>query len=256
MDRMLYVAMTGAKETLRAQAVNNHNLANASTTGFRADLAAFQSRAVDGSGFASRVYATNAHHRLGQDRRARCCRPAAISTSRSTATAGSRCRARTARKPTRAPAICRWIANGQLTTGTGQPVLGDGGPITVPPYTSIFFARDGSISIVAQGQTPGHHRRPWGASSWSIRPTTQLERGDDGLFRMKDGSDAPSDADRAARLGRARVEQRQYRRRHGQHDRAGAALRDAGQGDPHGGRERRRRGAAHASRLTNQEQLQ
>ena len=59
MDRMLYVAMTGAKETLRAQTVNNHNIANVSTTGFRADLAAFQSRAVDGSGYASRVYATN-----------------------------------------------------------------------------------------------------------------------------------------------------------------------------------------------------
>ena len=56
MDRMLYVAMAGAKETLRAQTVNNHNLANASTTGFKADLAAFQSRAVDGSGYASRVY--------------------------------------------------------------------------------------------------------------------------------------------------------------------------------------------------------
>src|SRR5256885_8192329 len=59
MDRMLYVAMTGAKETLKAQAVNNHNLANVSTIGFRADLAAFQSRAVDGTGFASRVYATD-----------------------------------------------------------------------------------------------------------------------------------------------------------------------------------------------------
>jgi flagellar hook protein FlgE len=59
MDRMLYVAMTGAKETLRAQAANSHNLANASTNGFRADLSAFQARAVAGSGYASRVYATN-----------------------------------------------------------------------------------------------------------------------------------------------------------------------------------------------------
>jgi len=59
MDRFLYVSMTGAKETLRAQTVNNHNLANASTTGFRADLSAFQSRAVAGSGYASRAYATN-----------------------------------------------------------------------------------------------------------------------------------------------------------------------------------------------------
>src|SRR5262245_7051364 len=51
--------MTGAKETMRAQAANSHNLANASTTGFRADLSAFQSRAVTGSGYASRSFATN-----------------------------------------------------------------------------------------------------------------------------------------------------------------------------------------------------
>src|SRR3712207_405936 len=59
MDRFLYISMSGAKETLRAQTVNNHNLANASTTGFRADLSAFQTRAVAGSGHASRAYATN-----------------------------------------------------------------------------------------------------------------------------------------------------------------------------------------------------
>src|SRR3954451_5505843 len=60
MDKLLYVAMSGAKETLRAQAANNHNLANASTTGFKADLSAFQSRAVQGPGYASRVYSTDA----------------------------------------------------------------------------------------------------------------------------------------------------------------------------------------------------
>src|SRR5579871_2161155 len=59
MDKSLYVAMSGAKETLRAQAANNHNLANASTVGFKADLSAFQSRAVNGPGYASRVYATD-----------------------------------------------------------------------------------------------------------------------------------------------------------------------------------------------------
>src|SRR5262245_13365965 len=59
MDKLLYVAMSGAKETLRAQAANNHNLANASTTGFKADLSAFQDRAVAGPGYASRVYATD-----------------------------------------------------------------------------------------------------------------------------------------------------------------------------------------------------
>jgi len=153
MDRMLYVAMTGAKETLRAQTVNNHNLANVSTTGFRADLAAFQSRAVDGTGFASRVYATNAS--VGWD-----------DTSGALLTTG-----RDLDVAVQGPG---WIAvqdangkeaytragnlqidpTGQLQTATGQPVLGDGGPINVPPYTSILFARDGTSSIVAQGQTP------------------------------------------------------------------------------------------------------
>ena len=58
MDKLLYVAMSGAKETLASQAVNNDNLANASTTGFKASMAAFQTRSVSGAGFASRAYAT------------------------------------------------------------------------------------------------------------------------------------------------------------------------------------------------------
>ena len=64
---------------------------------------------------------------------------------------------------------------GRRRTACSRPapdsVLGDGGPITVPPYTSIFFARDGSISIVPLGQTPGHHRDGRTASSWSSPPT-------------------------------------------------------------------------------------
>src|ERR1700749_4854714 len=58
MDKLLYVAMSGAKEPLASQAVNNDNLANAGTTGFKASLAAFQTRGVSGPGFASRAYAT------------------------------------------------------------------------------------------------------------------------------------------------------------------------------------------------------
>ena len=60
MDRLVYIAMSGAKETLLAQAANNHNLANASTTGFRADLSAFRSLAVQGDGLPSRAYAVDA----------------------------------------------------------------------------------------------------------------------------------------------------------------------------------------------------
>jgi flagellar basal-body rod protein FlgF len=192
MDRMLYVAMTGAKETLRAQTVNNHNIANVSTTGFRADLAAFQSRAVDGSGYASRVYATNGTTGFndnngpllttGRDL------DIAINGKGWIAVQGADGR----EAYTRAGNL-QVDANGQLMTATGQPVLGDGGPINIPPYTSIFFARDGSISIVAQGQTPDTTATV-GRIKLVNPAEEQIARGEDGLFRMKDGSDAPPEA--------------------------------------------------------------
>ena len=191
MDRMLYVAMTSAKETLNAQAVNNHNLANASTTGFRAELSAFQSRAVDGSGYASRVYATNAS--VGWDNQS----GALLSTGRDLDVAIHGDGWIAVQGPDGKEAYTRAgdlqvDANGQLTTGTGHPVLGDGGPITVPPYTSIYFARDGSISIVAQGQTPDTTSTVERIKL--VKPSdVDMARGDDGLFRMKDGSSAPSD---------------------------------------------------------------
>jgi flagellar basal-body rod protein FlgF len=189
---MLYVAMTGAKETLRAQTVNNHNLANVSTTGFRADLAAFQSRAVDGSGFASRVYATNAS--IGWDNTS----GALLSTGRDLDIAVNGPGWIAVQGPDGREAYTRAgdltvDPTGQLMTATGRPVLGDGGPINVPPYTSIFFARDGSISIVAQGQTPDTTSTV-GRVKLVNPPEADLERGDDGLFRLKDGSDAPADA--------------------------------------------------------------
>jgi len=191
MDRMLYVAMTGAKETLNAQAVNNHNLANASTTGFRAELSAFQSRAVDGSGYASRVYATNAS--TGWNNQS----GALLSTGRDLDVAINGDGWIAVQAPDGTEAYTRAgdlqiDPNGQLTTGAGHPVLGDGGPINVPPYTSIFFARDGSISVVAQGQTPDTVSTVGRIKL--VKPADEaVKRGDDGLFRMKDGSSAPAD---------------------------------------------------------------
>lgn len=192
MDRMLYVAMTGAKETLRAQGVNNHNLANVSTNGFRADLAAFQSRAVDGTGYASRVYATNGT--VGWDDTS----GALLTTGRDLDVAVNGQGFIAVMGPDGREAYTRAgnlqvDPTGQLMTATGRPVLGDGGPINIPPYSSIFFARDGSISIVAQGQTPDTTATVGRIKL--VNPAAEaVERGEDGLFRMKDGSDAPAEA--------------------------------------------------------------
>jgi len=57
MDRLIYLSMAGAKATLQRQDVLAHNLANASTTGFRAELAAFRAVPVNGDGASTRVFA-------------------------------------------------------------------------------------------------------------------------------------------------------------------------------------------------------
>ena len=192
MDKFLYVAMSGAKETLRAQAANSHNLANASTTGFRADLSAFQSRAVTGSGYASRVYATNST--TGWDESV----GAQMYTGRDLdiAVQGDgfiAVQGRDGREAYTRAGDLFVDANGQLMTKTGLPVLGDGGPLSVPPNNSLAIAPDGTISIVPQGQGP-ETTASIGRIKLVNPGNENLDRGEDGLFRMKDGSDAPSDA--------------------------------------------------------------
>jgi flagellar basal-body rod protein FlgF len=56
MDRLIYLAMSGAKATMQRQETLANNLANVSTVGFRAELAAFRAVPVEGSGASTRVY--------------------------------------------------------------------------------------------------------------------------------------------------------------------------------------------------------
>jgi flagellar basal-body rod protein FlgF len=199
MDRMLYVAMTGARETLRAQTANNHNLANANTTGFRADLQAFQARQVTGDGYSSRVYATAAT--TGFDATV----GAMMSTGRDLDVAVQGPGFIAVEGPdgreayTRAGDL-RVDTNGQLRTGTGLAVLGEAGPVSVPPHASLLIASDGTVSIVPLGQGP--ETKAEVGRIKLVNPATQdVEKGSDGLFRMKDGSDAPADASTSLSAG-------------------------------------------------------
>jgi flagellar basal-body rod protein FlgF len=192
MDRMLYVAMTGARETMRAQTANNHNLANASTTGFRADLQAFQARRVVGDGFESRVYATAAT--TGFDATL----GSLMSTGRDldVAVQGDgylAVQGLDGREAYTRAGDLRIDTAGQLRTGTGLAVLGDGGPISVPPHASLVIGSDGTVSIVPLGQGP-ETRAEVGRIKLVNPASRDLEKGADGLLRMKDGTDALPDA--------------------------------------------------------------
>ncbi|MDX1656220.1 MAG: flagellar basal-body rod protein FlgF [Candidatus Competibacteraceae bacterium] len=151
MDRMLYVAMTGARQTLQAQAVNAHNLANVNTAGFRQDLGAFRSMPVMGEGLPSRVFAMG--ERAGVD-----FTPGPVtSTARELDVAVDGEGWIAIQAPdggeayTRAGDL-RISAAGLLTTGAGHPVLGERGPIALPPAAKLEIGSDGTLSILPPGE--------------------------------------------------------------------------------------------------------
>jgi flagellar basal-body rod protein FlgF len=192
MDRLVYVAMSGAKETLRAQAANNHNLANANTNGFKADLSAFQTRNVVGAGLPSRAYATDdvlgwdsssgSLDATGRDLDVAIKGPGWMAVQASDGTEAY----------TRAGDL-HVDPDGSLLTATGNPVLGDSGPINVPAYSSINIGSDGSVSVVPRGQTPMTISTVGRIKL--VNPTQdQVARGSDGLFRSTTGQQLESDA--------------------------------------------------------------
>lgn len=192
MDRMLFIAMSGAKQILQAQTANNNNLANANTTGFRADFSQFRSMPVFGPGYPTRAYAAN--ERPGID-----WTPGALhSTGRELdmAIAGEGWIAVLARDGTEAytrAGDLHVTTNGQLITGTGLPVLGNAGPIAIPPAEKLDIAPDGTVSIVPLGQQPGEL-----ALLDRIKlvnpPLDELKKGTDGLIRLNDAAEAEPDA--------------------------------------------------------------
>lgn len=192
MDRMIYVAMTGAREAMRAQSVVAHNIANANTTGFREVRRAVDSAAVGGPGLATRVNPVSLPDAWNPD----------IGTMLHTGReldiaiqgqgwiavqdgAGNEAYTRAGN--------LRINAAGLLETASGELVKGSGGPISIPAYQQLYIGYDGQISIVPQGQTPDAI-----AVVDRIRlvnpPVQDMVRSDNGLFRMADGSEAAADA--------------------------------------------------------------
>jgi flagellar basal-body rod protein FlgF len=196
MDRLVYVAMEGAKEILRAQTANNHNLANASTTGFRADLSAFQTRDITGAGLPSRAYATDSS--VGWDGATG--ELSATGRDLDVAIKGAGWLAVQApdgsEAYTRAGDL-RVDPSGVLTTANGNAVLGDSGPVAVPPHASLMIGGDGSISVVPLGQE-AKTISTVGRLKLVNPPSGDMVRGADGLFRLSSG--APASADASVRL--------------------------------------------------------
>lgn len=192
MDRLIYTAMTGAIHTMTQKATAAHNLANVSTTGYRADVDSFRAVPVYGDGLPTRAFVLD-------------------STTGSDFTPGPI--HRTGRDLDVAVQGSGWIAvqlengeeaytrhgnlqvnpNGLLTTTQGgATVKGEGGTISLPPDSRVAIGKDGTVSMI-----PNDPRVTAVIVVGRIKlvdpPPEQLKKGLDGLFRLKEGKEAPID---------------------------------------------------------------
>lgn len=185
MDRALYVAMTGAAQTMRAQAVNSHNLANASTVGFKAELAAQHAVAVDGATFPTRV--NTVLEGQGFDASV----GSIMQTGNPLDVALTQDRWLAVQAPDGSEAYTRAgdlkvDADGLLRNGAGHLVLGDGGPVSVPQNVQIQVGGDGTLTVVPLGQGPEAPAMIGRLKVVEALPQ-QIERGPDGLMRARPG---------------------------------------------------------------------
>jgi flagellar basal-body rod protein FlgF len=191
MDRGLYVAMTGAKQIMQAQAVNNHNIANSSTTGFRADGVAFTSLPVYGPGYATRVNAVAGD--AGTDFSS----GVMMSTSRPLDIAVNgkgfiAVRGADGQEAYTRAGDLQVTASGAVITSTGFPVLSESGPLTVPPSTQVTIGTDGTVSVVPLGLSAAAQSQVDRIKL--VNPSTKdLQKGSDGLLRLKSGGKAKTD---------------------------------------------------------------
>ena len=190
MDRIIYTSMTGANAAVHRQAVLANNLANASTTGFRAEMSTFRSVPLQGEGSTTRVFALEA------------------TSGHVTASGPAQTTGRNLDAMAKGNA---WFAvqgldgtetytraghfqvsqGGQLVTPTGLPVLSDGGaPIDIPPNATISLGADGTVTAKRGNEPPVPVARLKLATATADNP---VRRGDDGLFRATNGDALPAD---------------------------------------------------------------
>jgi flagellar basal-body rod protein FlgF len=196
MDRSLYVAMSGAKQAMLAQGLIANNVANASTVGFRADMARFAESPIRGPGYPTRVDSVASG--VGFDQSV----GTLIETGRvlDLSVNGSGWIAVQADDGSEAyvrSGAMNVDALGLLRTSTGQLVLGDDGPIAISPFDRLAVGADGTISIVPQGQGP-QTLAQIGRIKLVNPERSELVKRYDGLVQVADGQ--PAEADASVRL--------------------------------------------------------
>ncbi|MDO6416551.1 flagellar basal-body rod protein FlgF [Sphingomonas sp. BIUV-7] len=193
MDRLIYSSLAAMRGAMSRQATIGNNLANVNTAGFRGEVTHAQAMWLSGKGLDTR--ATVSGEVSGADMSA----GAVMATNRSLDVAVDGDAMLTVQAADGSEAYTRrgdlqMSDSGLLTTGDGKVVMGEGGPITLPPYDSLSIGKDGTVSIV-----------PVGGKAQDVQVVdrlklvspkgSQIAKGLDGLFHEISGGTLPADPD-------------------------------------------------------------
>ena len=194
MDRLLYIAMSGAKENMNSLAVRGNNLANAATVGFKADLEQARAMQAYGEGLPSRVFSMTESpgQRMDQGGLMTTGRDLDVAIQGDgwlTVEDGDGKEAYTRMGNLRVSPL------GTLQTSSGLNVLDDAGqPIILPlPMEKIEINQDGTVIGRPEGATPDTVEEYQRIKL--VNPDIKsISKGQDGLFHRNDGkSEAATD---------------------------------------------------------------
>ncbi|RJS95170.1 flagellar basal body rod protein FlgF [Salinisphaera sp. Q1T1-3] len=178
MDRLIYTALSGASQILDRQSVVANNLANASTTGFKAELSAYRAVPVNGGGLATRAITaqTTPQADLSQGGIEHTGRSLDVAVDGAgwlsvQADDGSEAYTRNGN--------LQMDATGMLRSA-GRPVLSrNGQPIVLPLNATVSIAADGTISALGGGEEPN--------TMTDVGQLKLVGAGDNGMHRRGDG---------------------------------------------------------------------
>lgn len=192
MDRLLYIAMNGAKHSLLQQAVTAQNLANVSTTAYKAQNHAFRALPVFGPGTPTRTFVvdTTPGSDLSNGAIRSTGRPLDVAVNGDGWIAVQDASGQEAY--TRNGSLQVGI-NNMLVTSNGLPVMGDGGPITIPEDAEVTIGKDGTITVLTNNQP--NALTAIARIKLVNPPSANMVRGEDGLFRQSGGQPVQADAD-------------------------------------------------------------
>ncbi|GHU10519.1 flagellar basal-body rod protein FlgF [Betaproteobacteria bacterium] len=204
MDRLIYTAMTGAKHVFLQQAGVANNLANASTIGFKAQMHRFEAVPVLSEAMPSRAFVVDASIQdiFDEGPILRTDNPLDIAIDGPGWLAIQDAAGEEAY--TRAGSL-EVNVNGVLQTKSGYILQGDGGPIAIPPDNHIAIGGDGTVSVIPAFGNP-NVVNVVGRLKLVNPPETDLQRGDDGLFRLKGNNGGMAPMDESVRVAAGNLE--------------------------------------------------